>query len=191
MSSDFNFIFCNFNPGKCLHKTQFQHTVPPTPLHWSWAAITHWPHFIGTSKQCGTITEFRSERTRNVKWSLSRLKSKIQRRTQTMGAGDFSKVIYSKYYKHLAYALAHEMRSVCFSLFWHKKVHFKPRLTVSCGHYNVLQCTESVQFCTCFAHKNIKNPDCPIGQKNSKSTRLIWVLILLRIFIKLLTTLEL
>ena len=44
------------------------------------------------------------------------------------GTRDFSKVIYSKYYKHLACALAHEMRSVCFSLFWHKKVHFKVKI---------------------------------------------------------------
>ena len=31
------------------------------------------------------------------------------------------KVVYPKYYKNYAYALAHELISVCFSLFWPKK----------------------------------------------------------------------
>ena len=40
-----------------------------------------------------------------------------------------SKVIHSKYYKHLAYDLAHKKNnSVCFSLFWPIRVHFKAKI---------------------------------------------------------------
>ena len=75
------------------------------------------------------------------------------------GTRDFSKAIYSKYYKHN------------WLKFWHMKcvptltVHFKASfVNVMLINFFVwkLQCIEmyeqQVQFCTCFAHKNIKNP---------------------------------
>ena len=39
-----------------------------------------------------------------------------------------TKVIYPKYYKKYAYALAHKMSSVDFSLFWPKKVHLEAKI---------------------------------------------------------------
>jgi calpain len=41
-----------------------------------------------------------------------------------------AKVILFKYYKHLPYALAHDMSFLCFRLFWPNQVHCKVKLKV-------------------------------------------------------------
>ena len=139
--------------------------------NWAGAAITHWPHFIGTSRHSGTgtIKEFKSERTWNVKWSLSRLKSKIQRRTQTMGPGTSPKLYIPNTINTWLVHWHMKCNPCALVYFDTRKCTLKPKLTVfsmtfSCGHYNALHCMyRKSNFVLVLAHKNIKNPDCPIS----------------------------
>ena len=59
------------------------------------------------------------------------------------------KVMYSKYDKHLSYALAHKMSAVHFSLFWIKKgVFLKKKLffmLINNSFVRMLQCTLAVK----------------------------------------------
>jgi hypothetical protein len=51
---------------------------------------------------------------------------KVYRRDERTDVG--YKAMNPKYYKNDAYALAHKMSFLCFSLFWPKKVYFMAKI---------------------------------------------------------------